>query len=55
MSKIPYLLAPIDFEGRQVGELELAPDARDLAGRVAELIAPYVLVGWDTSGEPWEP
>jgi len=49
------VLAPIDFEGRQVGELELAPDARDLAGRVAELIAPYVLVGWDTSGEPWEP
>ena len=23
--------------------------------RVAELIAPFVLIGWDTGGETWQP
>jgi hypothetical protein len=48
-------VTPVVYEGAQVGELLLATDDPRLAERVAELIAPYVLVGWDTSGERWEP
>jgi hypothetical protein len=46
---------PVAYEGTQVGELTLATDDPRLAELVAERIAPYVLVGWDTSGEGWEP
>jgi hypothetical protein len=49
------LSTPVLFEGRQVGELALASDDRALAERVATLISAYVLVGWDTRGERWEP
>jgi len=47
---------PISFQGERVGELVVDGDA-DLASLhdVAELIAPYVLIGWDTGGEAWEP
>ena len=47
---------PIAFQGDLVGELVVdgAEDAAVL-GRVADLIAPYVLIGWDTRGEAWEP
>jgi hypothetical protein len=46
----------ISYEGDPVGEL-LADGGveRGTLERVAELIAPYVLIGWDTGGEPWEP
>ena len=46
----------ISFHGDAVGELWVDGDA-DAAflTRVAELIAPYVLIGWDTRGERWEP
>ncbi len=46
----------ISYGGDPVGEL--LADGRVERGaleRVAELIAPYVLIGWDTGGEPWEP
>jgi hypothetical protein len=49
------LRVPIDFRGERVGELgaDGAPD-RALVERVAELISPYVLLGWDTGGEAWD-
>jgi hypothetical protein len=53
--RAPGVVAPVVFQGKQVGELELGVDDRPLAERVAVLISPYVLVGWDTAGEPWEP
>ena len=49
------LVAPIVYEGKRIGELELAVDDPAFAERVAALISAYVLVGWDTSGEPWAP
>lgn len=47
---------PIEYDGATVGELWADGDARreDLE-RIADLIAPYVLIGWDTGGEAWEP
>ena len=47
---------PISFQGSAVGELWVdgAVPAGDLQ-RVAALIAPLVLIGWDTGGEAWEP
>jgi hypothetical protein len=49
---------PISFDGSQVAELEIAyPHADDQAflERVAVLVSPYALVGWDTAGEEWTP
>lgn len=50
---------PIHFQGAYVANLEvglpLADDDRPLLGRVAAIVAPYALVGWDTGGERWEP
>jgi hypothetical protein len=46
---------PVRYEGAPVGELTVATDDAAFAERVATLISPYVLVGWDTSGEPWAP
>jgi hypothetical protein len=45
---------PVVYEDGRVGELELAGGDETLAEQVAARIAPYVLVGWDTSGDPWE-
>ena len=48
--------AVVSFRGASVGELWVdgtVPQA-DL-DRVAALIAPLVLIGWDTGGESWEP
>jgi hypothetical protein len=50
---------PISFQGRRVADLEaggeLTPDDRALLERVAALLSPYALVGWDTGGEEWTP
>jgi len=49
---------PVSFDGSQVAELEVAyPHADDHAflERVASLVSPYALVGWDTGGEGWNP
>ena len=46
---------PVIFEGTRVAELAVdgADDAAFL-DRVAFVISPYCLVGWDTDGEPWD-
>jgi ethanolamine ammonia-lyase small subunit len=46
---------PVVYRGDRVGTLELADTDATFADRVATLISPYVLVGWDTAGEPWSP
>jgi hypothetical protein len=50
---------PISYENNVVAELgivgEIGPEDRTLLERVALLIAPYCLVGWDTGGEAWSP
>jgi hypothetical protein len=46
---------PVLYDGSRVGELSVAVDDATFAERLATLIAPYVLVGWDTAGEPWSP
>ncbi len=51
---------PISYDGNVVAELgvvapDLSADDRALLERVAELLAPYCLVGWDTGGEAWTP
>jgi hypothetical protein len=45
-------VVPVDYRNDKVGELELSADVT-FAERVAAHIAPFVLVGWDTGGEPW--
>jgi hypothetical protein len=49
------IVTPVVYQGEQVGELELAVEDTAFAERVAILISAYVLVGWDTAGEPWSP
>ncbi len=50
------LQVPISFRGDRVGELAAdGCDDRALLERVALLIGPYALIGWDTGGEPWSP
>ena len=50
---------PISFQGRRVADLEvggeLTDEDRALLDRVAVLVSPYALVGWDTNGEAWDP
>ena len=48
---------PIAYESNVVAELGVIADEIDRAflERVAVLIAPYCLVGWDTGGEAWSP
>ncbi len=50
---------PIAFQGGRVADLEaggeLADEDRALLERVAILVSPYALVGWDTGGEEWSP
>jgi hypothetical protein len=55
------LAVPVQYEGRVVAELWVSADqpadAEDSAFgiRIATLLSPYCLVGWDTGGEAWEP
>jgi L-methionine (R)-S-oxide reductase len=57
------IVVPISFEGRVVGEIDIDSDEaaafgeadREFLERVAALIAPHCLVGWDTGGERWAP
>jgi putative methionine-R-sulfoxide reductase with GAF domain len=51
---------PISYENNVVAELgvvadELNAEDRAFLERVALLISPYCLVGWDTGGEAWSP
>ena len=50
----------VSFRGDRVAELRVAPPPADDGGRaflerVALLISPHCLVGWDTGGETWDP
>lgn len=57
------IVVPIAYEGRVVGEIDVDSDGpaafgandRALLERVAVLVSPYCLVGWDTGGAAWEP
>jgi len=50
------LQVPIVYEAARVAELVVdGCDDTAFLERVAELIATHCLVGWDTSGLPWEP
>ncbi len=46
---------PVTFQGRRVAEL-VADGCADTAllPQVADLLAPYCLVGWDTDGVAWD-
>jgi hypothetical protein len=47
---------PIVFRGAFVGELSADGDVEvGLLERLATLIATFVLIGWDTGGEDWQP
>jgi putative methionine-R-sulfoxide reductase with GAF domain len=51
---------PISYENNVVAELgvvagEVKVAEREVLERVALLISPYCLVGWDTGGEAWSP
>jgi L-methionine (R)-S-oxide reductase len=56
------IVVPIAYEGQVVGEIDIdsdhpsafGDDDRALLERVAQLISPHCLVGWDTGGVPWE-
>jgi L-methionine (R)-S-oxide reductase len=55
------IVVPIAFEGRVVGEIDIdsdeaaafTDDDRAFLERVATLISPHCLVGWDTGGVAW--
>ena len=51
---------PVAYENNVVAELgvvveELGGEERIFLERIAQLISPYCLVGWDTGGESWSP
>lgn len=45
----------IAFRGRPVAELRSAGGDAAVLDRVALVISPFCLVGWDTGGRSWEP
>jgi putative methionine-R-sulfoxide reductase with GAF domain len=54
------LEAPVSFQEHEVARLVVetaVDDVRDppFLERVATLVSPYCLVGWDTGGEAWSP
>ena len=57
------IVVPISYDDIVVAEIDIDSDVpaafgdedRVLLERVAELISPHCLVGWDTGGEAWEP
>ena len=50
------ITVPIEYRGAEVGRLAVDGEpARELLDRIATLISPYVLLGWDTGGLAWEP
>jgi L-methionine (R)-S-oxide reductase len=56
------IVVPIVYESKVVGEIDIdsdrpaafGEDDRKLLERVAALISPHSLVGWDTGGVPWQ-
>ena len=57
------IVVPIAYDGKLVGEIDIdsdrpaafGPEDRTFLERVALLISPHCLVGWDTGGEEWSP
>ena len=57
------IVVPITYDGKVVGEIDIdsdrpaafGPEDRTFLERVALLISPHCLVGWDTRGEAWTP
>ena len=50
---LPYFdTARVEYH-RHLGMLNARPEERAFLERVALLISPYCLVGWDTGGVPW--
>ncbi len=57
------IVVPVKYEGRVVAEIDVDADEpaafgdqdRRFLERVATLVSPYCLVGWDTAGERWSP
>jgi GAF domain-containing protein len=57
------IVVPISYEDIVVAEIDIdsdlpaafGDDDRVFLERVAKLISPHCLVGWDTGGEAWEP
>ena len=57
------IVVPISHEGRVIGEIDIDSDRpaafgeadREFLERVAVIVSPYCLVGWDTGGERWSP
>jgi L-methionine (R)-S-oxide reductase len=57
------IVVPVIFQGRVVGEIDIDSDEqaafddadRTFLERVATLVSPYCLVGWDTGGVAWQP
>jgi hypothetical protein len=45
----------VSYNGERIGELEAAGVDEAFLERIAVLLAEYVLLGWDTGGETWEP
>lgn len=56
------IVVPIEYQGRVVGEIDIDSDRpaafdsadRAFLERVALLISPHCLVGWDTGGVSWD-
>ena len=57
------IVVPVRYEDIVVAEIDIDSDEpaafgeadREFLERVAELLSPHCLLGWDTGGEPWEP
>ena len=57
------IVVPVRYDDIVVAEIDIDSDEqaafgeadREFLERVAELLAPSCLLGWDTGGEPWEP
>ena len=57
------IVVPIAYQGKVVGEIDIDSDQpaaftqedRTFLERVALVISPHCLVGWDTGGEAWSP
>jgi L-methionine (R)-S-oxide reductase len=57
------IVVPIAYEGRVVGEIDIdsdipaafGPEDRRFLERLALVISPHCLVGWDTGGAAWNP
>jgi len=49
-------IATVCYKGETVGELQVDGEVdRALLEAVSKRISAYVLLGWDTGGEEWEP